>query len=85
VIPVDYDDLVVEEIEDGSRFLERSQMLTMRVWQHERILEASGSATRVTDRLTFTPRLLGPKALARAVVGFLFSRRHRRLRAWFSA
>jgi ligand-binding SRPBCC domain-containing protein len=85
VIPVDYDDLVVEEIDDGSRFLERSRMLTMRVWQHERILEASGSKTRVTDTLAFTPRMLVPKTLARAVVGFLFRRRHRRLRAWFSA
>jgi ligand-binding SRPBCC domain-containing protein len=85
VIPVDYDDLVVIEIDSGAGFLERSSMLTMRVWQHDRRLNPEGEGTRVTDRLTFTPRTLVPHALARVVIRFLFRHRHRRLRAWFSA
>ena len=85
VLPVDYDDLVIVEIEDGRRFLERSSMLTMRVWQHERMLEPDGDTlTRVTDRLTFTPRRLVSRRLARAVVGLLFRHRHKRLAAYFS-
>jgi ligand-binding SRPBCC domain-containing protein len=85
VIPVDYDDLVIVEIDPGAGFLERSRMLTMKVWQHDRRLNPEGQSTRVTDRLTFTPRRLVPKPLARSVVGFLFRHRHRRLGAWFSA
>jgi hypothetical protein len=85
VIPVDYDDLVVIEIDPGAGFLERSSMLTMRVWQHDRRLDPEGDGTRVTDRLTFTPRALVPRALARVVIRFLFGHRHKRLRAWFSA
>ena len=85
VIPVDYDDLVVIEIDPGGGFLERSSMLTMKTWQHDRRLNPDGDGTRVTDRLTFTPRLLVPRPLARVAVRFLFRHRHRRLRAWFSA
>ena len=85
-VPLDYDDLVILELEEGRRFLERSSMRSMRVWQHERVLEAEGdSATRVTDRLTFTPRGPVPRALARRIVRAIFRHRHKRLGAWFSA
>jgi ligand-binding SRPBCC domain-containing protein len=84
-LPVDYDDLLIAELEPGRRFLERSSMRSMRVWQHERDLEAVGEGeTRVTDRLSFTTRALVPHALARVVVRALFRHRHRRLAAWFS-
>ena len=82
VVPVDYDDLTIMEIEVGRRFLERSSMLSMRVWQHERILEPAGDQTHVTDRLTFTPRRLVSGALAVFVIGKLFRHRHRRLTGW---
>jgi len=84
VLPVDYDDLTIVELEPGRRFLERSQMFTMRVWQHERLVAPEGSGTRVTDRLTFTPRRAVPKALAVRVVRLLFRHRHRRLAGWFA-
>jgi ligand-binding SRPBCC domain-containing protein len=83
-IPVDYDDLTIMELEPGRRFLERSKMRSMRVWQHERILEPAGEHTRVTDRLTLTPRPLVSRRLARLVVGVIFRHRHRRLTRWFS-
>ena len=84
VIPVDYDDLTLVAIEPGRRFLERSPMLSMREWQHERVLEPDGTGTRVTDRLTFTPRLGLLKPLAVWIVGLLFRHRHKRLRSWFA-
>ncbi|MPV37159.1 SRPBCC family protein [Georgenia subflava] len=82
VLPVEYDDLVVVEIEPGRRFLERSSMLTSKVWEHERTVEDLGSGmSRLTDRVAFEPRVpwLGP--LMAPVVGLLFRYRHRRLAA----
>jgi hypothetical protein len=85
LIPIDYDDLHLAELEPGHRFLERSSMLSMRVWQHERTVEQlDGATSRVTDRLTFELRrpmawIPGSERLARAIVAALFHHRHRRL------
>jgi ligand-binding SRPBCC domain-containing protein len=90
LIPVDYDDLYLAELEPGRRFLERSSMLSMRVWQHERIVEPAGEgACRVTDRLGFELRagvawIPGFARLAAAIVAALFRHRHRRLMRAFS-
>jgi ligand-binding SRPBCC domain-containing protein len=84
-VPVDFDDLVIAELDPGRRFLERSQTLTFSLWQHERSISPDGEAgCRVTDRLGFELRPLlsrvpGAAALARAIVGALFRHRHRRL------
>lgn len=84
VLPIDYDDLTVAEIEPGRRFLERSAMLSQRRWEHERTLEPVGEgATRVTDRLAHEPRLGLPSALFTPGFRLTFRWRHRRLRAWF--
>jgi ligand-binding SRPBCC domain-containing protein len=85
VLPVDYDDLFLAELEPGRRFLERSRTLTFSVWQHERVVEPMGGrACRVTDRLGFELKrgvgwIPGMARLAEAVVGFLFRHRHGRL------
>ncbi len=85
VLPVDYDDLCLAELEPGRRFLERSQTLAFRVWQHERVIEPDGErGCRVTDRLGFELRrgvawIPGAGGLAKALVRFLFRHRHRRL------
>jgi hypothetical protein len=85
-LPVDYDDLALAELDPGRRFLERSSMLSMRVWQHERIVEPIDEGScRLTDRLTFTPRLPGMRGLARRIIAFLFRRRHARMAAWAAA
>jgi hypothetical protein len=87
LIPVDYDDLCLAELGPGHRFLERSSMLSMRVWQHERLVEPTGEGSSlVTDRLGFELRrplawIPGSSRLARALVAALFRRRHRRLAA----
>ena len=83
VIPVDYDDLTIVEVEPGRRFLERSRLFSAPQWQHERVIEpVDAVSSRVTDRLTFTPRrgfgLLGPR-----LIRLIFWYRHRRLRRYF--
>jgi hypothetical protein len=88
VLPVDYDDLFLAELEPGRRFLERSRTLTFSVWQHERVVEPLDEGScRVTDRLGFELKrgaawIPGMPRLAAAVVRFLFRHRHRRLGDW---
>ena len=85
-LPVEYDDLRLVELEPGRRFLERSSMLTLRPWQHERVVEPiDAGSCRVTDRLSFElrgvlARVPGSSRLARTIVTALFRHRHRRLR-----
>ena len=85
LIPIDYDDLCIAELEPPRRFLERSRTLTFAVWEHERVIEADDGGCVLTDRLGFElkdplRRLPGAGRLARAIVAALFARRHRRLR-----
>lgn len=83
-IPFDYDDLNIVRVEPGRGFLERSSMLSMRLWEHERTLEPLGEGRcRITDRLAWEPRLPLPGALLRPLIRFFFNHRHGRLRgAW---
>jgi ligand-binding SRPBCC domain-containing protein len=84
VIPIDYDDLTLIALEPGSGFHERSRMLSMRVWEHKRTLEPTGdAATRVSDRLSFEPRLPGSGPLLERFIRATFRHRHRRLRRRF--
>ncbi len=84
IVPIDYDDLTFVEIEPGRRFLERSSMLTQRVWEHERVIEPDGNGSILTDRVRFTPRIafLGPLYLF--VFRLAFRLRHRNLRHLFT-
>jgi len=86
VLPFDYDRLAIESIEPGRAFHERSTMLSMSRWWHDRTLTpVSDEVTRVHDRVTFEPRLpLRPLAgvLARVLAAF-FAHRHRRLARHF--
>lgn len=85
VLPVDYDDLFIAELEPPRRFLERSRMLTIDPWEHERTIEPLGAGScRLGDRLRFELRrplaaVPGATALAARVVTALFRHRHRRL------
>jgi ligand-binding SRPBCC domain-containing protein len=82
-LPVDYDDVSFAEVEPGRRFLERSRLLSQRVWEHERTLEPTPGGCRLTDRVRFAPRvrLLGP--IYAAIFAAVFRWRHRNLRAAF--
>ena len=82
IIPIDYSDMTLLEIEPGRGFIEQSPMGSMRLWRHERrILPCvdEPGMHRLVDKLTFQPRWMAP------VVGWfirqVFTHRHRRLRA----
>lgn len=83
LLPIDYDDLTLVELEPGRRFLERSKMGSQRVWEHERVIEPAEGGCRVTDRLRFEPKLpiLGPAS--RWIFLQAFRLRHRNLRRRF--
>ncbi len=83
VVPVEYDDLAFEEVEPGHRFLERSTLLSQRAWQHERIVEPVGDGARLTDRVSFAPRVSWLDGLYRVVFLAIFRWRHRNVRALF--
>jgi len=83
VLPVDYDDVTLVELEPGRRFLERSPMLSQRFWEHERTVAADGDGTRVCDRVRFVPRLALFAPLYRRILGAAFALRHRNLRRIF--
>jgi hypothetical protein len=86
LLPVDYDDLGLERIEPGRGFLERSTMLSQRLWEHERTIEPrkDGGCT-VTDRIAWEPRPPLPGRWLRPLFGAVFRHRHRRLRRHFGA
>jgi hypothetical protein len=77
-IPIDRSRLTLVELEPGRRFLERSPMLSMKLWQHERIITPTESGSTLEDNLTFEPRFLGP--LVQRLVRAFFENRHRVLR-----
>lgn len=87
LVPFDFDHLTIVELEPGRRFLERSTMLSMRLWEHERTVIPVAGGTRVHDRVAFDPRLPIPglaAVLARVVDAF-FKHRQRRLQRYFRA
>jgi hypothetical protein len=84
VVPFDAHFLCLEAIGER-RFLERSSSLLQRVWEHERTVVPEGGGCRVTDRVTFEPRLPGAARLAGPLVERIFRHRHRRLVARFGA
>jgi hypothetical protein len=83
VLPVDYDDITLVRLEPPAGFLERSRMLSQRVWEHERTLEEVPDGCVLTDRITYVPRLPVPDRALRALFAAVFRHRHRRLRRRF--
>lgn len=86
LLPVDYDDIGLERIDRGGGFLERSTMLSQRLWEHERTIEPrEGGGCTVIDRIAWEPRLPLPGALLRPLFAAFFRHRHARLRRHFGA
>ncbi len=84
VVPFDYDQLMIAELEPGRRFHEKSTMLSMKRWEHERVVEPAGDGTTaVLDRVTFEPRLPLLAPVFARVIGWFFGHRHRRLARYF--
>jgi hypothetical protein len=80
LIPFDYDDLNIIRLEPGRAFLERSSMLSQRLWEHERTLDPLGAnRCQITDRVAWELRLPLPGAWLRPLIRAVFSHRHKRL------
>lgn len=85
ILPFDRHHLGFESVTPGSGFVEESTSWVQRRWRHERTVEPDGDGTKVTDRVTAEPRVGFAAPVVRAVVGRLFTHRHRRLVRSFSA
>jgi hypothetical protein len=83
LVPVDYDQIGLARIEPGRGFLERSTMLSQRLWEHERTIEAGGAGTTIVDRIAWEPRLPLPGRLLRPLFAAFFHHRHKQLRRHF--
>lgn len=84
LIPFDYDDIGLERIDAGRGFLERSTMLSQRLWEHERTIEPLGEDTcEIADRVAWEPRLPLPGRLLRPLFSAVFRHRHRQLQRHF--
>ncbi len=84
VLPIDYDEIGLERIEPGRGFLERSTMLTQRLWEHERTIEADGAGgATIVDRVAWEPRPPLPGRLLQPVIAAVFRHRHKQLHRHF--
>jgi ligand-binding SRPBCC domain-containing protein len=84
LIPIDWDDLTLERLDPPGGFLERSSMLSMRTWEHERTLEpVAGGGCVLRDRISFEPRLPLPARALLPLYRTVFRHRHRGLRRQF--
>jgi ligand-binding SRPBCC domain-containing protein len=79
VVPIDYDDLVLVEVESGRRFLERSSMLSQRVWEHERTVDPARVGSIIRDRIRFEPRIAALGYVQMPIFRMVFANRHRQL------
>lgn len=83
LLPFDYDDVTVVRLDPERGFLERSQMLSQRSWEHERSIELDGNGCLIADRVSWQPRLGLPARPLRPVIGWFFRHRHKRLQRHF--
>lgn len=84
-LPIERWNLVLAEVGPGMRFVERSRVLTLSLWRHERSVAPAEGGSVLRDEVTFEPRIpmLAP-ALEPAIRAF-FRHRHGRLIELFGA
>ena len=82
VLPIDYSDMTLLDLNVGEGFTEQSPMGSMKLWRHERRIvpcPSDPNAVLLVDQLTFQP------CMARRLVGWfirrVFSHRHEVLKA----
>jgi ligand-binding SRPBCC domain-containing protein len=83
LIPIDYDEINVVDLDRGRGFIERSRMLSQRAWEHARTIEAVAGGSVITDSVAWEPRLPLPAGALRPLLRTIFRHRHRRLRRRF--
>jgi ligand-binding SRPBCC domain-containing protein len=82
VLPIERWEIVISEI-GPRRFVERSRVLSLRQWTHEREVTERGGGCTLSDTLTFEPRLPGTGRVISAFIANTFRRRHRYLQRAF--
>jgi ligand-binding SRPBCC domain-containing protein len=83
LVPVDYDDITLVELEPGRGFSEVSRMMALREWRHRRTITPQGETCTLHDEIALLPRwrLAGP--LQARAFRLVFALRHRALRRLF--
>jgi hypothetical protein len=83
LIPIDYDEINLVELQPGRGFVERSRMLSQKSWEHIRTIEPAAGGSVITDSVAWEPRLPLPAQSLRPLFRAIFRHRHRRLRRRF--
>jgi len=83
VLPVDYDDITLVELDPGRRFVERGRLLSQRMWQHVRSVEPVDGGCVVRDVVAWEPKIPVSGRALRPLFATIFRHRHRRLRRRF--
>jgi ligand-binding SRPBCC domain-containing protein len=81
VLPIDYSDMTLVELDYGLGFVEQSPMGSMKLWRHERCIVpclSDPSAVMLVDQLTFRPRIA--RRLVEWFIRHVFTHRHKVLR-----
>ncbi len=85
LIPIDYPDITLLELEEQHSFVEQSPMKSMKLWRHERSIKLHHSkpdTVILVDKLTFQPRRA--RILVKKFIEVVFTHRHRVLRKHFN-
>lgn len=85
LVPVDYDDVTLTELEPGRGFYEVSRLLTLRELRHRRSVHPTAGGCVVSDEIALVPRVRGTGWLLARVYRRVFAWRHRRLRRLFGS
>jgi hypothetical protein len=85
LVPVEFDDIMLVELEPGRGFYEVSRMLTMWEWRHRRTVIPQGDGCVVQDEIAMVPRWRWTGWLLARVYQRVFDWRHRSLRRLFGA
>jgi len=84
LLPIEYDDLTLIELEPGRGFLEVSRLFSMREWRHRRTVLPTAEGCILRDEVDCTPRWPWSGPFLVPLFRFVFALRHRALRRLFS-
>ena len=85
IIPIDYSDMTLLELEEKLGFVEQSPMKSMKLWRHERSIKPHHSkpdTVILIDKLIFQPRRA--KILVKKFIEVVFTHRHKVLKKHFN-
>jgi len=85
LIPVDFDDITLVELEPGHGFYEVSSLFSMREWRHRRSVMPAAHGCVVRDELAGVPRWPWAGPLLFGIYRAVFALRHRNLRRLFGS